>query len=144
MEIVKSVTINKSATDVFSYVSDFSNHKDIFSMNIDARQDTEGPVCVGTRMTTVAKFLGKPLEDHFVVTEFELNRKITKKSLPESTVPSSDTVVLEPVDAQTTNVRWYLYAEPKGYFKIFGPLLKPMVSRVLAKDLLKLKKLLES
>ena len=71
IELTESIKISRPYDQVFTYVSTLKNHKFIFN-NIDSRQETPGPVGIGTKMTNVAKVLGHTIEEHFVITQ--LNR----------------------------------------------------------------------
>ncbi len=143
IELTKTIKVDRPHEEVFSYISTFKNHKVIFShTNIDSRQDTPGNVNVGTQMTNVAKVLGRTIEEHFVVTEFENNKRLRKDSLPGSSVPTWDSVLVKP-NGKETIVEWTVYAKPTSYYLLFSPFLKKILGNMLGKGLVNLKKAVE-
>lgn len=143
MKIIQSVEINKTPEEVFAFINNLSNHTYIFKANIESKQISEGPIGVGTKMKNVAKFLGKNIEEHFVITSYAPNDHIKKESVAGSTFPTWDVMSVKPT-AQGTLFTFDVWAKPVSYLKLFGPLLKPIVSRAIKKDLYNMKKILET
>jgi uncharacterized membrane protein len=139
MQFEIRVQINKPVKDVFKYLSNFSNHSDIMKANIDSRQTSQGPVQVGTTMRNVAKFMGRKMEEHFIVTEFVQDKIIAKESVPGSTFVSSDKMTFEEVNGGTlltVSVR----ANLTGLMKLFDNYLNKKVMQALTEDMERLKK----
>ncbi len=138
-----SIYITKPATDVFTYISNFSNHKDMISANIDSKQTSEGPVQVGTTMRNIARFMGMKMEEHFVVTEFVQDKLIAKQSVQGSTYVTGDKMTLEEMKG-VTNLTVFVYAELKGFIKLFDGFLERKVRDSLTADMERLKRDFES
>jgi len=138
MNIEIKVPINRPAKEIFAYISNFSNHKDMIAANVDSKQTSEGPVKVGTTMRNIAKFMGMKMEEHFVVTEYEPNKILAKKSAPGSTFVTGDKIVLEEKDGGTM-LNLNVYAELKGFMKLFDGILEKQVRNSLVKDFYRLK-----
>lgn len=132
------VHINHPVEDVFKYVSNFSNHKEMIKANIDSRQTSEGPVQVGTTMRNTAKFMGIKMEEHFVVTEFIPGKLIAKESAPGSTFVTGDKMTLEEENGGTL-LTLYVYAHLKGFLKLFDGYLEKKVHRSLKEDMERLR-----
>ena len=143
MKLSYTVTVKRPVNEVFDYLTDFSNHEQIFSANIESKQVSEGPVGIGTKMTCVSKFMGKRMEEHFIVTSFSKNEYIAKKSLPGSSLPTSDTMTVRAVDGGT-EITIEVLAEPKGFLKLAAPLIRAQADKILSKDIKNLKLLLEA
>jgi len=143
MRLNYSVTVKRPVNEVFDYLTDFSNHQKIFSANVESKQVSSGPVGVGTKMTNIAMFMGKRMEEHFVVTSYCQNEHIEKKSLPGSTLPTSDVMTVKAV-ADGTEISIEVWAKPKGFLKLAVPLIRAKVDKILSKDIQNLKELLES
>jgi len=143
MKLEYIIKVNRKVNDVFSFLTDFSNHEQIFSANIESKQTSVGPVGVGTKMTNVAMFMGKRMEEHFVVTSYKLNDHIEKKSLPGSSIPTSDIMNVKPVEGGT-EITITVYAKPRGFLKLATPIIKSKVDKILLKDIQNLKCILES
>jgi len=137
------VKINRPIKDVFNYISNLANHKDMIKANIDSKQTSEGLVQVGTTMTNVAKFMGMKMEEHFIVTEYIQNRLIAKQSAPGSTFVTGDKMTLEEADDGTL-LTLYVYADLKGFLKILDRILRRKVQKSLIDDMNRLKQDFES
>jgi uncharacterized membrane protein len=132
------VHINQPVKDVFRYVSNFSNHKEMIKANVDSKQTSEGPVKVGTTMRNVAKFMGVKMEEHFVVTEFIPDKLIAKESAPGSTFVTGDKMTVEEENGGTL-LTLHVYAHLKGFLKLFDGYLEKKVRRSLTEDMERLK-----
>lgn len=141
IELTRSIEVNCSYEEVFSYVSTLKNHKFIFN-NIDSRQDTPGAVGVGTQMTNVAKVLGRKIEEHFVITGYEHNKYLRKESMPGSSVPTWDAVSIKPSENGSV-VEWTVYAKATSYYLLFAPFLKKVLQNMVDKGLNNVKKAVE-
>lgn len=128
---------------MFAFLTDFSNHQRIFSVNLETKQVSCGPVGVGSKMSCVSSFLGKRIEEHFIVTSYKLNDHIEKKSLPGSSIPTSDIIKVKAVK-EGTEITMTVYGEPSGFLKLAAPLIKFKVDKILSKDMINLKRILES
>jgi len=143
MKLNYSVTVKRPVNEVFDFLTDFSNHQKIFSANVESKQVSSGPVGVGTKMTNVAMFLGRRMEEHFVVTAYSQNEYIGKKSLPGSSLPTSDMMKVTAVE-DGTEISIEVWAEPKGFLKLATPLIRAKADKILSKDIQNLKELLEA
>lgn len=143
MKIQIQVHINKPAEQIFSYISNFSNHKEMFSANLDSKQTSEGSVGVGTTMRNIAKFMGMKMEERFVVTGYELNKFIEKRSAPGSTFVTSDKMSLEKVNGGTL-FTLYCDADFTGVMKLLDGFMEKQVGKILTKDMNLLKEKIES
>jgi len=139
MQFEINVQINKPVKDVFKYISNFSNHKDMIKANIDSKQTSEGSVQVGTTMTNAAKFVGIKMEEHFVVTEYVQDKLIAKESAPGSTFVTGDKMTLTDADGGTL-LTVYVYANLTGVLKLLDGFLGKKVKKTLTDDMERLKK----
>lgn len=133
MDFEIKVQIDHPVTEVFDYVSNFSNHKEMIKANIDSKQTSEGPVKVGTTMRNIAKFMGIKMEEHFVVTEFIPNKIIAKESVPGSTFVTGDKMMFEEVNGGTL-LTCRVYANLTGVLKLFDAYLGKKVRQSLTED----------
>lgn len=143
MEFEIITKINKPVKDVFKYISNFPNHKDMIAANTDSKQTSEGPVQVGTTMRNIAKFMGIKMEEHFVVTEYIQDKLIAKQSAPGSTFVTGDKMTLDEAGGGT-QLTLYVYAYPKGFLKLLDKPLGKKVKKSLEADMQRLKKDFES
>ena len=143
MNFEVKVTIKKPAAEIFSYISNFSNHAEMFAANIESKQTSDGPIQVGTTMQNIAKFMGISMTERFIVKEFIPNKLIYKESLPESTFITGDKMILEEINGETIFTT-QVYAYPKGFLKLLDGFLGKQVKKSLIKDMNRLKKKFES
>lgn len=128
-----SIQINRPEQEVFEYLSDFNNYHHVFHANINSKQTSEGPVQVGTTMRNLAKFLWKNMEEHFVVTEFEPEKRILKKSLSGSTFYTTDEIIFTDENGGT-KLAVKVYAEITGIMKIMAGVVRKKVAKILTND----------
>jgi hypothetical protein len=128
-----SIPIKRKREEIFSFISNFSNHKRMYQANTDSRQTSEGPVGIGTTMRNIAKFLWIEMEEHFVVCQFEHNKCIGKKSLPGSTFVTTDCITLEDCP-EGTIVKFHVYAEVKGILKLMSGMVEKKLKSAVEKD----------
>jgi uncharacterized membrane protein len=112
---------------------------------IGALSDVEvpdGPVQPGTRVRRIAHFLGRRIEYVNEITELEPGRRLAMRSV-KAPFPLSVTYEFEDAPGGGTLARIRTGGETGRYYAIAGPLLGAMVKRGVARDLRKLKRLLE-
>ena len=109
---------------------------------LEAQQETEGPMRVGTRVRETRRFLGIRIETVWEVTEYE---PITRSSVKgvSGPIPLSGSYLLESLDAST---RFIVVGELEAhrFFKLAEPLFARMAGRELEASLGHLKDLLEA
>jgi len=144
LEFETQIIIDQPVEMIFKFLSKQENHKHIFKANIDCQQITDGPMRVGTEVVNTASFLGSKMKEHFEIAVFEENKKIRKKTLPNSTHPSEDCFTLTALNSNQTKVELYLIAWPTGVLKYVLPLVKSLIIRRVKKDLVRFKVFVES
>lgn len=138
-----TVDIKRPLSEVFDYMTTFSNHQEIFSTNIHSAQTSDGPVGVGATMQNTAKFMGIKMVEHFKVIEYEKNKHIKKESMHDSTFYTWDKMIFSG-DETHTALTVQCYAEAKGFIlKLFEGMLGKQLAKTIKKDLDNLKQRLE-
>jgi uncharacterized protein YndB with AHSA1/START domain len=136
-----SIVIDRPVGQVFAALADTKNQPKWDSGMLEARLVPEGPVSVGTRITEVRKFMGRTSENTGEVIEFELNTRITRKSVNmPMTVVGTVTFAATP---EGTKVRWRWDLQSKGLFTLVGPLIANSMNKNSESSLRGLKDLLE-
>lgn len=134
-----SIEINRPAGQVFAYVANFENNP-AWQGGMRACKWTSDEVMVaGATYVQEASFMGRRIETHFRVTEFEAGRSISIEST-QSTFPIQVTRRVEPTGEQSCRVTAHVRGQPTGFLKLFTPLVKKSIK----KDYLALKNKLES
>ncbi len=82
----QSITIRRPRADVFSYMDDIDREAEWQPHLVEAEQTPPGPTAVGTRRRYVSDFLGRRIENTYVVVDYEPEARIVLETTPESTV----------------------------------------------------------
>ncbi len=111
-----TVLIERSAPDVFAYLDDVSREHEWQPNLRSAEKEPPGPTGVGTRKRYVSRFLGRDVENVYVVRELEPGRRVTYETAKGSAIEARSEIVCEPVE-DGTRVTMKLEARPKGVLR---------------------------
>jgi len=140
--VEKTILINKSVADVFSFVSN-SDNTTKWQIGVEAVQHEEGPVnTVGSRYTEVRKFMGQEMKTTLELTTFATNAKWGAKVI-KGPVPYEITVIFEATNGgakMTTRIE----GEPSGFFKVAQGMVSSQLEKNIEESGQKLKALLEA
>ncbi len=141
IEVTIRQKIERPADEVFAFLADASNNPR-WQKGMVACTWEEDAIGVGAHYRQEARFLGRPIVSRFVVTAYEPGRSISIETV-ESTFPIQVTRSVEP-DGDGCVAQAVVSGEPAGVFKLFGPLMKPMLEGSVTKDYARLASLLEA
>ena len=127
MEIVRTVTVDRSIDQVWGYLSDFTHTTD-WDPGTVRTERTSGDGGVGTRYHNVSKFLGRQTELDYQVDEFIPNEKLALRG-ENATVVAHDTMTLSG-SAERTTVTYRAAFEFKGIARLVAPLLAPALRKL--------------
>jgi Polyketide cyclase / dehydrase and lipid transport len=127
---------------VAAYAMDPANDTSWIGALTEANVLTEGPVGVGTRVERVASFLGKRIEYINEVEEYDPPRRLHMRSV-KAPFPMTVTYEFEPAPGGDTLMRITTGGDASGFYALAGPLLSRQVRRGVARDLERLKEILE-
>ena len=123
--ITHSVEIARTPADVFAYLNDLERHGEWQSAIVSSKQDTPGPVGVGTRATDVRKIPGGPRPFTYEITVHEPPSRVVFKGVNGPVRPEG-TVTVEPLDDGARS-RVTIEFDLKGHG--IGVLLAPLARR---------------
>ena len=138
----KVVTIDRPIYEVFDYVSDPLNIPHWQAGFSDVRLISASPLGVGTRFTSVRKFMGRKSQADIEFTDFKLNKKIAFKSVTGST-PFEELFLFEPAD-RGTRLTVRLGLQPSGLLGLAKPLIASGLKREVDEDIDILKETIET
>jgi uncharacterized protein YndB with AHSA1/START domain len=141
-KIEVSTIINRPVEEVFAVLSNEENRPKWSTTTIEVKKTSVGPIGAGTTWRGVDRIFGRRMERESVFTEYEPPRKITQKST-SGPVPFEVQLMYEPVEAGT-RVIVIAEAQPRGLFKLAGPLLMRLRKRQFANDLANVKAMIEA
>ncbi len=137
LEFENTIRIDRPIDEVFAFLSDFENIPKWNYYVLEVRQLSDGPIGIGTTYHQVRK----TDEQDFRITEFEPNRAVAVKTLPQSS-PSFERRFTLYEEGDTTRIRdeWKL---DTGRPAVFEKLTGGRVKSAVAENLAKLRELLE-
>jgi uncharacterized membrane protein len=138
-----TVTIRRPVADVFAVLTNLENAAR-WSRAIEETVITPGPMGVGTRRRAVVPgFAGRTMENVMELTEFEPDRRLAMRSV--SGLPFEVRIAIDVVPlADDCRLDWLVSFDPGGLLRPTGPLLAGAYRRSFAKDLARLKAMMES
>lgn len=140
MQFINTVFIAQSLHVTFSFTANFCNAKQWNYAVIKTEQISEGPIGVGTEFRQQRRFLGKILEDTFVITEYKVDSTVTIKSI-KAEYPFLISYSFKASDKGTLLTNSF---ELKGgIIDLLGFLFNYRVKKAVAENLNKLKELAE-
>ena len=142
VKVQASGEIKRPVEEVFAYLTDPSKLPEWNSIVIEAKTEQPGPVRVGSKIRTVAKFLGRHIDATAEVTEFVPNKKFVQKAM--SPFPLEITNSVEEMAGGATKVTVEADLEPGGFFKLAEPVLGRIAKRQMEVQLETMKELLEA
>jgi hypothetical protein len=142
VDVTVEQPIARDRETVASFAMDPANDLRWIGALSSARVLSPGPVGAGTRVERVARFLGRRIEYVNEITAYEPPRRLAMRSVK---APFPMTVVYEFDDAPGGTVaRIRAGGESGRFYAVAGPLLSAMVRRGIARDVRRLKSVLES
>jgi carbon monoxide dehydrogenase subunit G len=142
MRIDYSLTIDRTAEDVFAYLTDLERLPEWQSTAVEVRKQTEGPVGAGSRYTDVRRFLGRTIESTLEVTTYEPPSRFDVRATG-GPVPFEVHHTLTPENGRT-RLEWVAEGEPGGFFRMAEAIVRRAAEREFTAHLDTLKRVLET
>jgi uncharacterized protein YndB with AHSA1/START domain len=136
-----SVTISRPLEEVFAVLTDPETTPKWSASAVEERWITPGPPTIGSRRLAVTKLMGRRSQNIAEVTAYEPNRMWEMRSA--SGPPFVVRATFAPVDG-VTRVDWTWSFHLHGPMRPFGPLVPWLFGRLFAKDLVRLKRMMET
>ena len=109
----QSIVIRRPLAEVFAYMDDVSLEREWQPHLLAAEQTPPGPTTVGSRRRYVSEFLGKRLENTYVVQLYEPETRIQLETTPDSVVQATTDIRWD-AEGAATRVTMRLEGKPKG------------------------------
>ena len=143
VDVFTEIVIDRPVRVVAEYVADPSNAPEWYANIESVRWQTEPPVAVGSRMDFVAHFLGRRLAYTYEITELTPNERLVMRTA-QGPFPMETSYEWSPVVGAATRMTLRNRGEPSGFAGVAAPIMSAAMRRANAKDLARLKALLES
>ena len=121
MQYEHQVSVDRPVAEVFAYMDDVSREHEWQPNIVEAYQEPPGPTAVGTQKRYVSQFMGRRVENTYLTTVFEPNKRVVYQTTSVSalratvelrwrSVPSGTEVTI----AVTGKARGPLSLVPRG------------------------------
>jgi hypothetical protein len=141
LDVTVTETIAADSDRVFAYATDPGNDSVWIGGISEAELLGDPPLEKGSSVRRVASFMGRRIEYVLEVSELEPGQLLAMRSI-RSPFPMVVTYSFEGADGGT-RMAIRVGGEPGGMYRLAGPLLPGMVRRSVAKDLRRLKAIIE-
>lgn len=139
-----SIVIQRPLEEVFAYMDDVSHEPEWQPQLVEVEQIPPGPTRAGTKRRYVTEFLGKRLQNTYVVLGYAPNRRVVLQTTPDSVLEASSEIRWDEVEGGT-RVTMILDGKASGPLR-FVPdaLLEASFDKELKSALARLKERLEA
>lgn len=138
-----SIYIRRPPSQVYQYMDDVSREGEWQPNLRSASQDPHGPSRVGTRKRYVSEFLGREIENTYVIVEVDPGRRVVSETTPDSAAEVTTEVTWDPEDSGT-RVTMSVEGRPRGFMKLMPRgMLEAAYRKELSASLQRLKERLE-
>lgn len=137
-----TIEVDRPAGEVFAFVADFANNPRWQRGMRECRWTSSPPHGTGSTYEQRARFLGRDVVSTFRVVDHEPGRRVRITSVAGS-FPITVTRTVEPIGARRSRVSAVIEGEAGRFFRLAGPLLRPLVARSVRGDYARLRRLLE-
>jgi uncharacterized membrane protein len=143
VDVSTEIVIEEPVDRVASYAADPSNAPEWYA-NIDSVDwQTPPPAAVGSRMTFIARFLGRRLEYTYELVELVPGQRLVMRTA-QGPFPMETTYTWTPAGPGSTRMTLRNRGEPAGFSKVMAPFMAPAIRRANRKDLATIKAILEA
>lgn len=143
VDVESEVVIARPCDQVAAYAADPANAPHWYANITSVTWQTPPPIRVGSRLDFVARFLGRTLAYTYEVVGFEQGRLLVMRTA-QGPFPMETMYLFEPIDATHTRMKLRNRGEPAGFAAVTQPLMAAAMRRANAKDLARLRHLLEA
>ena len=142
VDVLTEVDIARPRAEVAAYAVDPDNATAWYRNIESVDWETQPPLAVGSRMSFVARFLGRRLAYTYEVREHAPGERFVM-STSEGPFPMETTYTWDDAAGGGTRMTLRNRGEPSGFGKVGAPLMAASMKRANAADLRQLKEILE-
>ncbi len=143
VDVETEIVIDRPVEEVAAYAADPSNAPEWYANIASIDWQTPPPATVGSKMTFVARFLGRRLEYTYEVVDLVPGERLVMRTA-HGPFPMETTYTWAPAGAGSTRMTLRNRGEPAGFSKVMAPLMGPAMRRANRKDLAKIKSIIEA
>ncbi len=142
VDVVAETTIDRPCAEVSGYSGNPDNAPEWY-VNIESVEwESTPPLCEGSRLAFVARFLGRRLAYTYEIVELVPGERLVMRTA-EGPFPMETTYTWAPVTDRSTRMVLRNRGEPSGFGMLAAPFMAVAMRRAIRKDLARLKAILE-
>src|SRR3954452_13573473 len=142
VDVLTEIEIQRPRDAVAAFAADPANATAWYRNIRSVEWETAPPLAVGSRLRFAAQFLGRTLEYTYEVREHDPGRRFVM-STAEGPFPMETTYTFEDAGAGATRMTLRNRGEPAGFAKVAASMMAGSIRRANARDLRRLKEILE-
>ncbi len=142
VDVLTEIIIELSHERVSEFAGDPSNAPQWYANIESVDWQTPPPVQLGSRMTFVARFLGRRLAYTYDVVDLVAGERLVMRTA-QGPFPMETTYTWKSLDQTRTRMTLRNRGEPSGFGKVTGSMMAAAMRRANTKDLANLKRILE-
>ncbi|MEL7531584.1 MAG: SRPBCC family protein [Bacteroidota bacterium] len=143
VDVLTEITIAQPLELVAAYAADPDNAPIWYDNIKEAEWKTEKSLNLGAQIAFKAKFLGRELAYVYEIVAYEPGQKLVMKTA-DGPFPMETTYVWTALGERETQMKLRNRGNPRGFSKIFAPMMARMMRKANVKDLQKIKQILEA
>jgi ligand-binding SRPBCC domain-containing protein len=142
VDVVTEIEIDRPREEVAAFAADPDNATAWYENIERVKWESAPPLAVGSRLSFVARFLGRRLAYTYEVAEHLPGERFVMRTA-QGPFPMETTYAWRDTRGGGTHMTLRNRGEPAGFSKLGAPLMRPAMRRANTKDLRALKRLLE-
>ena len=143
VDVITEITIARPREAVAGFAADPDNAPAWYENIKSVEWRTPRPLAVGSRIAFVAHFLGRRLAYTYEIVEVTPAERLVMRTA-EGPFPMETTYTWETLSHENTRMTLRNRGSPAGFARLFGPFMAGAMRRANRKDLLRLKRQLET
>lgn len=141
VDVTTDIHIHRPLQEVVAYAANPENAPEWYVNILSMQWRTPKPLAVGSRVDFRARFMGRELAYTYEVVELEAQKMVM--NMAEGPFPMETTYTWEAVSDEQTHMFLRNVGSPKGFGRVFRPVVAAVIRRANNKDLRRLKRILE-
>lgn len=142
VDVRTEIVIDRPVEVVAAYAADPSNAPEWYANIESVDWQTPPPATVGSKMTFVARFLGRRLEYTYEIVNLVPGERLVMRTA-QGPFPMTTTYTWTSSGSASTRMTLRNQGEPAGFSKLMAPFIAPAIRRANRKDLANIKAIVE-